>query len=387
MRKIRLRVGPGPMLVMISVVGSGCGGVGETLVPPASGGTSGTTSASGGSSSSTLGTSARGGATATTGGVTARTSTVQVGDCSTPPEPYSWADCAAKPTPQSAQFPFSVSPTPQSDQCDVEFVVPVPPEGTPPSPEQLCGASEPSVSAGWAARVTLTGADWDLQGDGYTSVGHVQLAPQLVGAAVTGVEVAVVDADAQLGQVTVGTVVRQGDGFEFPVSFPRSSSRAIRFPRIIIATKISLDCEGRTRVVESTTALYWCGDELAEHAWVSSGDACGECRMICEMAARPVQVAPTQHNEPLGQAVVADVVRIGQYGSVLLLQAQHDGGANRFSYQWDISAGEVLWQDRDLMLWAPPATGGEHLIQVSLLASDAAAVVSTRVRCEALERA
>lgn len=320
------------------------------------------------------------------GGATLRTTRTQVEICSTPPEQYGWADCTANPSAPVEGYPFAVSPTPQSDRCDLDFVVPVPPEGTPPSPQELCGASETPVSAGWAARVTLSGVYRDLGGTGYTSVGHVQLAPQLVDAAVTGVDVVVVESDAQLGQVSVGSVVRQGDGFDFPVSFAWSNLRAVRFPRIVIAVKLSLSCEGLTRIVASTTALYWCGDELQEHAWASSGDACGECTMICEMAARPVHTAPPGQNEPLGQPVQASVVRVGQYGSVLLLQAQHDGGANRFTYQRDTSAGEVLWQEKDLILWAPPAKGGEHLVQVSLCSGDAAAVVSTRVRCEPLER-
>jgi len=84
--------------------------------------------------------------------------------------------------------------------------------------------------------------------------------------------------------------------------------------------------------------------------------------------------------------VRSQVARIGQFGDALLVQAQHDGGADRFVDKWDLSGGSILWQEDDLMLWAPPLGYGEHLLQVSMVADDAAAVSSCRVRTRVLER-
>ena len=220
-----------------------------------------------------------------------------------------------------------------------------------------------------------------------TATGRVTLAPELASARVSAVELTVVEHDAGLGNIDIGTIERQGNVFVFPLTFVNPTYDTARFPRLILTAKVTLDCAGTSKTVVSTTALYRCDVPMNSSAWISSGDACGECAVICEMAASPIVPPVSDAREPLSQAVRAQVTRIGQYGSALLVQAQHDGGADRFTYQWDISEGTILWQDKDLLLWEPPSSSGEHLLQVSLLAADAAAVASSRMRCYPLEGA
>ncbi len=216
-------------------------------------------------------------------------------------------------------------------------MVPVAPEGTPPAASDLCAVTDTTVSSGWAARVTLTGAT----SAGQPASGRIALAPELVPSTISVVELSVVEQDPELGSVTLGTPRRQGDVFVFDLTFGPPGRAASRFPRLVLSARLSIDCGGASREFVATTALYRCSDPVKtyEQAWISSGDACGECAVICEMAASPIVPPQQEASEPLSQAIRAQVTRVGQYGSAVLVQAQHDGGANRFEYQWDVSGG------------------------------------------------
>jgi hypothetical protein len=385
MRSVRLTLGHGYALVMASVISNACGGESEHGNVETQ--TGGTTSKGGhstqGGNRSTSTTIAVGGTThigtTSVGGTGEVSSTL----CSRAPSSYEWSDCTNARGGAPIDYPFPTITTVGSDFCDVQFIVPVAPEGTPPSASEICAQNESAVSAGWAARVTLTES---ANGDG-TATGRIALASDISMSSVTQVTLSIVDYDSGLGQIEIGTITRQNDVFVFPLTFISPTGNTPRFPRLVLVAKLTLDCNGQSKTVVSTTALYRCDVPMNANAWVSSGDACGECAVICEMAASPI-VPPISHaNEPLQEAVRTQVSRVGQYGSMLLLQAVHDGGANRFTYEWDVSSGKILWQEDDLILWAPPQSSGEHLVQVSLLSENAAAVASTRLRTFSMEGA
>ena len=72
-----------------------------------------------------------------------------------------------------AGYPYGV--TTATSAC-WNAIVPLPPEGTPPSPADLCGAdAAEAVESGWAARVTLS---TDPQNP-LSARGHISVAPEL----------------------------------------------------------------------------------------------------------------------------------------------------------------------------------------------------------------
>jgi len=262
--------------------------------------------------------------------------------------------------------------------CQDSFIVPVAPEGVPPTASELCAAAPGELTSGWSARIVLT----DSTTSALSAQGRITLAPGLANTTVAVPEVVVVEGDESLGTVTLGAPVRQGNEFVFDVTFSQYPGARVGVERLVLAAHLDLDCAGTARRVIATTALYRCSapDGSGAPAWISSGDACGECSVICEMAASPIVPEEQNSREPLGRAVRAQLARMGQVGNLVLLQAQHDGGAERFSYEWEVSAGRILWRERDLVLWEPPPGASEELLQVALIAEDAAAVASCRLR-------
>jgi hypothetical protein len=282
-----------------------------------------------------------------------------------------------------ANYPFSIPPRQIPDTCDwQQFIVPVPREGIPPALSEICGYTDLNPSS-LVARVTLTDVDVRLG----TAMGRVTLAKGLGVTAdtVEEIHIYVLESDAGFGTITIGTFSRDGDDFVFPISFAQRSGYTTHFPRLVLDTRLVLRCDPtRTKAVRSTTAIYQCESPDNSPVWISSGDACGECAVICEMAASPIVPPTDSHGEPLLHAVRPQVVQIGQYAGAILLQAQHDGGPDRFAYAWDVSGGQILWQDKDLLLWQPPALPAESHVQIALMAEDAAAVASCRLRTQPL---
>ena len=81
----------------------------------------------------------------------------------------------------------------------------------------------------------------------------------------------------------------------------------------------------------------------------------------------------------MSEAVQLRVRTIGQVHGALVLLAEHNGGEGRFAYQWQASGGRLLWVDRDVALWLPPAQSTRpELIQVAAQSEHAAAVASLR---------
>lgn len=378
MRSVRLIFGSGASLVLASILTGGCGGDSEGAAPQNSmGGSGGALDVGDAPQPSVGGTGGVRSSTVATGGTITLDSTA----CSEPASEIAWVDCHNGTASRPADYPFP-NAAPSPGRCQAEFYVPVAAEGTVPSVAEICASTASEVSSGWAARVTLTDSSTVVD----VAKGRIALGPSLVDATVTTVALEVVDKDDSLGDVTLGAPTKDGDVYVFEVTFGSRTWPAVTFPRLVIAVTLTLDCAGSTREVTSTTALYLCADLAmgGGATWISSGDACGECAIICEMIASPTMPAETCKGQALSQAVRAQVTRVGQYGDALLMQVRHNGGPDRFEYQWDVSAGEILWRDNDLMLWAPPNENAEHLVQVALLAEDAAAVSSYRMRSRVL---
>ena len=401
MRQVQLKFGPGSTLLVASVLSGACGGSieGASVVPSGlggvTGGIGGASVAAGGigahSATVAAGGAYNAGATGTSGmaggtmvGTTPPT-LVSSGECYVPPTPLAWTSCdpGQGQAPNGYPFPLS-SGLPQTNMgiCSQVFTVPVAPEGTPPTAALICGSQASPVDSGWSARVSLKPG---ASGNQY--VGGIALAPALGGEKIQSVALTVLESDPAI-RITVDKPIRAGNGYTFGVILEGLQRATAPHSRLTFEVSLALDCGGSTREARSISTLYYCADSVTgfNGAWISSGDACGECAVICEMVASPIAPPQSKQGEQLEQVVRSQVARIGQFGDALLLQAQHDGGAERFIYRWDLSGGTILWQEDDLMLWAPPLGYGEHLLQVSMVADDAAAVSSCRVRTRVLER-
>lgn len=284
-----------------------------------------------------------------------------------------------------SDFPYSVTNVP-SAQCVNGFtqyfnaIVPLPPEGTPPSSTALCNASSPvPVDSGWAARITLQTNSTD------PSMAHASLAiaPELIGSVVGVPSVTVIDLDSSLTAPTVSAVTALSGlpGYAFDLKWtnaPYSNVFGLP-PRMVLETRFTVQCGSATREIRALTALYFCSDNGAAVGWASSGDRCIECASICEMAASPILPALTDDSMALASAVRLGVRVIGQLHGALLLLAEHDGGAANFDYSWTASGGQLVWSDRDVALWVPPeSTLKPELVQVALSSHRAAAVASLR---------
>jgi hypothetical protein len=261
-----------------------------------------------------------------------------------------------------------------------EVIVPLPPEGTPAEFGALCGVDgSVPVDGGWAARVALRTSPTDRT----VATGTITIAAEPADRVVGIPSVAVVDIDPGLSSPSLGAVSAPDGGYTFEVVWPALPfANPYRLPpRIVIETRFAIDCgDGQTREVHALTGLYLCADEYAGVSdWASSGDTCINCATICEMAPAPSLVPESNGTAALSSAVTLRVRPIGQVHGALVLLAEHNGGAGRFSYQWQASGGRLLWVDRDVALWMPPTRAvSPELVQVAAQSADAAAVASLR---------
>jgi hypothetical protein len=241
----------------------------------------------------------------------------------------------------------------------------------------LCGADAgQSVESGWAARITL---NTDPQNP-LSARGHISIAPELAASVVGLPTLSVVE--SALAPAAVGSVVASsgGAGFDFDLGWSQAPY-ATEYPlpqRIVFAVSFTVSCGSTTREVRALTALYFCDDGQTSD-WASSGDRCIECASICEMVASPILPSPAQSAMALGSAVRMAIRVVGRVRDALLLLAEHNGGPDRFDYQWSAAGGQLVWADRDVALWVPPAASDHTaLVQVAALSEDAAAVASWR---------
>jgi hypothetical protein len=338
---------------------------------------------SGGTGQGVGGTAAAGTAGTSTGGAAGNATGGATGGSTATGGSYAWStDSSTASVP--SDYPYSVTSVP-SNQCETgtqyfDAIVPLPPEGTLPSPSALCDSTlAPPLDSGWAARVTLQTSTSDTS----KAQGTITIAPELQGVIVGMPSVSVVDLDASLSAPAVsGLVALSGiPGYAFDLTW----AAAINFygfgtpPRMVLETRFTIDCGGSTREVRSLTALYFCSDNGTAAGWASSGDQCIDCASICEMAASPILPREEDESMALSGAVRIRLRVIGQLHGALLILAEHDGGAHEFDYQWSATAGRIVWVDRDVAIWVPPTAANQsELVQLAVSSERAAAVASLR---------
>jgi hypothetical protein len=264
-----------------------------------------------------------------------------------------------------------------SDRMDM--TVPLPPEGTRATPEQLCAdVSAATEESGWAARITLGGPTADPT----KARGTVTLAPALAGRVTGTPTVRVVDLDQGLSRPTIGAVTKSGNGFEFDLVWPNAPygyGSGVP-PRMVLETVFEIDCGAEQQRVRALTALYFCTHDVAGSAWASSGDHCIQCAAVCEMVASPILPAKSDDPMALAGALRVGLRVVGKVHGALVLLAEHDGGTSDIEYEWRASGGKLAWVARDVALWFPPepADSGSELLQVAVTSPRAAAVASLR---------
>ena len=229
-----------------------------------------------------------------------------------------------------------------------------------------------------AARVTMRWAPSTDQ----ASVGLVQVAPEIASLVIGLPFVEVTDKTPLAAPDPIIANLRKAEGgFAFDVSWspttPKKVCKGGQEPSWTWRTTLRLRCGSLERTIESFTAVALCGFE--GDSWASSGDACSECAMVCEMAPSPLVPAQGDDGLPLGAAlnvVVSPVLRAGHAMVLLARHAAMDG----LDYAWQVSAGTVEPLDRDLVLWRLPDsnTAWPQLAQVAVTGADLAAVASFR---------
>jgi hypothetical protein len=112
----------------------------------------------------------------------------------------------------------------------------------------------------------------------------------------------------------------------------------------------------RTSTASLGAARFWAKTAgLADGSveWVSSGDACTACRVIAEMAPRPIVSDKTGDDLPLGMVIRLRVVEVARAGRHVLLFADNDAGADA-DYEWSVSEGSLEHVADDVVLWTLP---------------------------------
>ncbi|MBW2459080.1 MAG: hypothetical protein JRI68_31560 [Deltaproteobacteria bacterium] len=345
MRKIRLIVSraPGggwPVLVLAALVPAGTVDCGSDVVY--SGPTSSGQGGDGG-----------------TGGVPTTTSTATGGEGGT------WTFDAGVPDGYGG-------PCDNSWEEDV-FTVPVPSEGVPANPSNICPATSP-VESNDAAHVTLVKYSQSL----HLASGLVTVDPSLLGQ-ITALSLEVVTTQwySEMADMQVSNVQPAPQGFTFHAQWPEPFNIPPDvYAQMKVRTIFNLQCPGNvTQLVHAHTWINLCVDDGGEPMWVSSGDECTTCSQVCEMAPGPIAPTPKSDPLPLARALRLGLKEVARIGHSSVLLAEHDGGPD-LEYRWEASAGEVKRLAPDLVVWTRPARAGCQHLRVAALAVDAVAVAS-----------
>lgn len=238
------------------------------------------------------------------------------------------------------------------------------------------GANDELVFAsGHAARITLAWADQSTM----ASVGRIEVAPEIAGIVVGTPSVELIGkAPLDASDPTMSNMRADNGGFAFDVTWSSWTGNLCVngvTAEWTFRTTLRLQCGGEERAVASDTTVWLC----AHNSWASSGDACEECAVVCEMAPSPIVPGQIGDDLPLASAlnvVIRPRVRVGRD---VVLVADHDA-KDGLAYGWRVSAGTVEHLDRDVVLWRLPAadSGQVQLAQVAVTGDDLAAVASLR---------
>lgn len=250
------------------------------------------------------------------------------------------------------------------------FLVELPPPGVVADPGQICAVVSPPVSSNTSARVTLTNYSTSLAtANGFIAVPFA-LASTIVGLPTVTVSAATVAGFA--GMQVTGMSQIQG-GYQFKASWPAPLPQAWG-GQMTVKTAFTISCaDGGTQTVESITKIDLCVDGNT-FDWVSSGDACTVCTLVCEMAPSPIVSDNRGDDLPLGRVIRIRVLEVARAGRQVLLFAENDAGEGA-QFEWRISGGTLERIADDVMLWTMPEEGGDWPFGQVAVWNEAGAVV------------
>jgi hypothetical protein len=255
-----------------------------------------------------------------------------------------------------------------------EYIVCLPPEGTPAEPGQICSATMDPVDSNRAARVTLTwGADFQTA-QGFVAIDPA-LEPRIIGLPI----IEELDTnDPFLQGMQVSMITKQAGGFSFLATWPapiRYAYYGDGYSRLTIRVTLELRCDPNpSRMVHAVTDIHLCdGDQGI--VWVSSGDRCTVCRIIAEMAPSPIVPDKQADDLPLARAMRLRIVELARISNSLVLLAENDGGEG-LEYEWHVSAGRLEQLAPDVVVWTLEQGMPDPLIQTAVWGEHSAAVAS-----------
>lgn len=260
-------------------------------------------------------------------------------------------------------------------QCP-EMAIPLPEEGTPATPGQICQATFEPVGSSRAASFRFAWSD-----AGTMSIdGVLTIAPALRDSVVGTPVIEVLDATTpELKALGLGPVKMGPDGFSFTGSWPSplttddySVGRDVL--RLTMRASLEIACDDGTRLVHAVSDMHLCMVG-ATADWATSGDSCCVCRVIAEMAPSPIVPEPRADTLPLAQALRLRIVELARISNTVVLLAENDGGEG-LDYEWLATVGTVEVLAPDVIAWTLTDGDPDPFIQAAVSGPHAAAVTS-----------
>ncbi len=259
-----------------------------------------------------------------------------------------------------------------------EHEVPSPDPGEAADPDALCANGEigdgtvPAVNAD--VSFALEAALDDISQVQGTIVFPDALADRLT----ESVVVEIIDADYSRiqGESSITDVSVPGGVVTFSIAFPaRRLYLGYSYIQLRVSAELTCDNDsGETQPFTAETRFELCGENGAAE-WVASGEVCEVCTTMCEVVATPIP-APDWDRSPLSGMPEADIHTGPLADGTVRLTAEPLRTTGEVTYEWRVSAGELLEIQGNTALWRPPTTDGPHLVQVALK-DDHSAGVST----------
>lgn len=267
------------------------------------------------------------------------------------------------------------------------YTVPVPAEGVPAEPGQLCSISTEPIQSGQAARVTLTGpGDVPLltEFDGFCAI-----VPALEPLVLAPPEIEVVDAThtALLGMTFLALTKKPG-GYALKAVLPQPLLNDVGMRRLTVRITLRIVCASGERIVHATTDIHLCqgtGGTLGDSMWVSSGDLCTICQIIAEMAPSPIVPGSVDERLPLARVMRLRLVELARISGTVVLLAENDGGEG-LDYRWHPSAGHMEILAPDIVQWTVAPGDEAAAMQVAVCGPSSAAVASFAFNLDSPQR-
>lgn len=264
-----------------------------------------------------------------------------------------------------------INPPGSGGSCN--YTVPLPPEGMPAKPGEICSVALDPVDSNLSARVTFTQGSTGLKGS-------VSFDPNVAGRVVGVPVIDVLDAsDPALMNLQFGPLTKIAGGFSFDVLFKTPVTLQAGYSRVTVRTTFDVGCGpdgGGAKQVHASTDIHVCtADFSGGFAWVSSGDYCTVCRIIAEMAPSPIVPDKGADGLPLARALRLRVVQLARVSNRVVLLAENDGG-DGLEYEWHPSAGSVERLAPDVVVWTVAEGMAAPFMQLAVLGDTEAAVAT-----------